>query len=649
MATDSTLGALPAWAQDIEMTVNSTKQFLLTGNVHDQYLLPMTSADGSTSMRKYETMSDALGSLLSPLGFEWMALWDPVHGFQLSSKVGAPDRRLEHAQNVLGVRIEDHPQYEEYAPLVDLIPAIRRMGLNRQQKGALVVNYASRLCLSLSQDQAQTHDRLFLNAEVLCHQPAFADGCSPVFWLANEPGDLPPWFVGGNSGLRTITVSTPDRALRKQAAEEVFLEGLPLGDGGTKTEAVEKFRSQTSGLPLRAMNDIWRLARDQGYSASQIDQAARAFRVGLRENHWLKPDLRIRVAAAEASLDAPATDEPSEVPEAKMDLKVFGQSHALKKSLDILKRSALGLASAHTAGNQTRPRGVMFFAGPTGVGKTQLAKAINNLIFESDEPLRFDMSEFSSEHAEARLLGAPPGYVGHEAGGELTKGIRERPFSVVLFDEIEKAHPRLLDKFLQILDDGRLTDGSGQTVYFSEAIIIFTSNLGMTVPKKDGGRNVLNENGTAVMVPRERPETFEELEEELKSAIKQHFVGALGRPELLNRIGEDNIIVFDYITREPAEQIFHESIDNVRRRVASELHCKLHIPADIESQLVEVALEDLSMGGRGIGTMVETSLVNPLARSLFSKDLENATGVELVDFNGDGSTNSPYEVEVRVI
>src|SRR5690606_1955709 len=115
----------------------------------------------------------------------------------------------------------------------------------------------------------------------------------------------------------------------------------------------------------------------------------------------------------------------------------------------------------------------------TGVGKTELAKALAEVLFGAEDAyIRFDMSEFSAEHSEARLIGAPPGYVGHSAGGELTNAVRERPFSVLLFDEIEKAHPRILDKFLQILDEGRLTDGSGSTVHFSESLIVFTSNLG---------------------------------------------------------------------------------------------------------------------------------------------------------------------------
>src|SRR5690606_35743133 len=154
--------------------------------------------------------------------------------------------------------------------------------------------------------------------------------------------------------------------------------------------------------------------------------------------------------------------------------------------LDILKRAVLGLSGARATRSASRPRGALFCAGPAGTGKTGPAKAVTRLIIGDESAyVRVDMSEVPGQGSGDRLIGAPPGYVGHEAGGELTNAVREDPFRVILFDEIEKAHPRILDKFLQILEDGRLTDGRGNTVHFSESILIFTSNLGMFVPGRD--------------------------------------------------------------------------------------------------------------------------------------------------------------------
>ena len=174
------------------------------------------------------------------------------------------------------------------------------------------------------------------------------------------------------------------------------------------------------------------------------------------------------------------------------------------------------------------------------------------LLIVGGDSVRFDMSEFSSEHADARLIGAPPGYVGHDAGGELVNAVRQRPFSVVLFDEIEKAHPRILDKFLQILDDGRLTDGRGDTVYFSEAVIVFTSNLGVYV-RDEHGEPALNVSPD---------DDHAEVSSKIHRAIENHFRFQLQRPELLNRIG-DNIVVFDFIREDLARRIMDKMLGNV--------------------------------------------------------------------------------------
>ena len=163
-----------------------------------------------------------------------------------------------------------------------------------------------------------------------------------------------------------------------------------------------------------------------------------------------------------------------------LEARIKGQGHALDKTLDILARSILGLSGAQSGAMHTRPRGALFLVGPTGVGKTELAKAVTELLFGDESAChRFDMSEFMEETSVSRLIGAPPGHQGHEKGGQLINAANRRPFSVFLFDEVEKAHPRVLDLFLQILDEGRLTDSRGSTAYFSEALIIFTSNIGI--------------------------------------------------------------------------------------------------------------------------------------------------------------------------
>jgi len=186
----------------------------------------------------------------------------------------------------------------------------------------------------------------------------------------------------------------------------------------------------------------------------------------------------------------------------------------------------------------------------------------------------------------------------------------------VLFDEIEKAHPRILDKFLQILEDGRLTDGRGDTAYFSESVLVFTSNLGIYVEDAQGNR-----------VQSVRPgDPYEKVEARVREAIGDYFKYRLSRPEILNRIG-DNIVVFNFITPDVAERIFDGMLNNVARRLFDEFRLRISLPAHVRTTLLARCTRDLSNGGRGIGNQLESAFINPLSRALFEHDLEGKESV----------------------
>jgi ATP-dependent Clp protease ATP-binding subunit ClpA len=277
--------------------------------------------------------------------------------------------------------------------------------------------------------------------------------------------------------------------------------------------------------------------------------------------------------------------------------------------------------------NPQRPKGSFLFVGPTGVGKTELTNVFTDYLFEGAAPVRFDMSEYQLQKSVDKLIGENA-----QDSGLLGRALRSVTSGTLLFDEIEKAHPRILDKFLQILEDGRLTDGRGGTVHFSEAIIVFTSNLGI-YKVDETGRRVQN---VAPGTP------YEELEVRVREEIVNHFTLTLNRPELLNRIG-DNVIVFDYISPEIGARLVDLYLQNVAHRVQKELGVPLTYSDSVRSKLTEIAVADLSLGGRGIGATLESSFVNPLARALFARNDDSlAANAVFVERDPDGI----WEVEL---
>lgn len=602
MALDLT----PRWLKDLARLLPIRSQYVISGNIRDSFLMPLPgeAPAGLTLV----PLLRALWETLRAQGVRYLLLFDPADGLRIYPN--------EPAVVELATQLHDLKAQEGAMPasLERLIEIMRRLVSSREARGGLIIDFASRLARSPDHLDAGEH-RFFIAAEKLSlsatpvlpreevaaaqagappPQPLY----NPVLWLVNRPQDLPSWFALDSERIAQLTVGRPDYEARQAAARlltPLFAGHAEASDEG-RAEFARRFADATEGLSLTALSDITQLARRQGITLAGVEDAVRCYKVGAVENPWRKDYLRQKILSARETLEE----------------RVKGQPQAVTKTVDILMRSVMGLTGAQARSSSGRPRGVLFFAGPTGVGKTELAKTLTQLIFGDEQAyLRFDMSEFAEEHSGARLLGAPPGYVGYEAGGELTDAIREKPFSVVLFDEIEKAHPRILDKFLQILEDGRLTDGRGDTAYFSEAIVVFTSNLGIYIQDAAGQR-----------VQNVRPgDDYATVETRVRNAIAEHFRFRLGRPEILNRIGE-NIVVFDFISPEVARQIFAGMLKNVVRRVREEHRLELKLTAEAEARLRALCIADLANGGRGIGNALESVFINPLARALFALDLE---------------------------
>ncbi len=589
----------PHWANELSRLISVRPQFVVSGNVRDVFL---TVSDDAV---RHWSLTECLLERLRQTGCECLFIWDPMDGIRLH-----PEESRERVASAIDMPLG--PEGATPVSLEDLPAWFRAVASAREIFCAFAVDYASRIT-NQAVGLGDGDFRFFAQAEKIAQEtlplrPAVAGGpapFNPIVWIANNVRDLPDWFVAGNEGIRTLTAALPDRETRATMAGSLAARFPDYGDlpEEEREKLVGQFADVTDGITLRSMLSIYTLSREQDLPLTKIADAVRLFKIGLPDNPWQKEYLGEKLARGEEIIGR----------------RLKGQQTAVRKSLGILVRSVMNLTGAQASSTGTRPRGVLFFAGPTGVGKTELAKALTQLVFGDEEAYRrFDMSEFSAEHTVARLVGAPPGYVGHDAGGELVNAVRERPFSVLLFDEIEKAHPRILDTFLQILDGGRLTDSRGETVYFSEAIIIFTSNLGMFVTDETGAR-VQN-------VDYETP--LEEVESRVREAISDHFRFQLQRPELLNRIG-DNVVVFDFIRAEAASQIFDMMLKNVLERVRRERGVELRFTPEAREHLRTACTSDMSFGGRGISNRMESLLVDPLSLALFEKGMDAAPGGEV--------------------
>ncbi|MDH3669353.1 MAG: AAA family ATPase [Paracoccaceae bacterium] len=597
--------ALPGWLQEFCTGMSVRPQFVVSGNIRDVFPVQF---GGKLNFLGFD---EALWTVLHERGYVALLRHDPIEGIRIHP--GA-DPAVKETLRAAGIELDSDPR-----DLKALAETLGRVTRATDLPIAMLVDYVSQLIGPAQALDLPARD-FFVACDKLAHgaEPLRAPGrppylsFNPIVWRVNRPHELPDWYTVSNEAIRPLVANLPDLEERHAMAQAVlpaFPDAAELGMG-ERNRALEQFTLETDGMTLRSMRAIVEFALVEGIGLRHISDAIRAYRIGTRRNPWKAAVMRGRIEDAERRL----TD------------RVKGQSHAVSKALDILVRTVMGLSGAQSSSRHARPRGVLFFAGPTGVGKTELAKAITELLFGDETAYhRFDMSEFTSENSESRLVGAPPGYAGHEEGGELVNAARARPFSVFLFDEIEKAHPRILDKFLQIIDEGRLTDGRGETVHFSESLIIFTSNIGIFGDDRQMNMS-LN------ILP---SDTYGEIEMKIVKAIREYFRFTLRRPELINRIGQ-NIVVFEFIRSDSAHEILSQMVQKILSAVYEDHGIEIEVLDHAMATIEELCTADLFDGGRGIGNRLESVFVNPLARVLFQRAPEPGK-VTVVGVEGQGS------------
>lgn len=596
----------PGWMQEFKRFQTLKSQFYLYGNVYDCYYFPVNynTAEIAEDMKwaRFNDLKLLLKLYLKNEGYEIISYFDVIDGIEVESPA---DENLGR-DNIVKFLVEHVPGAKSLLEskkisniekkVSDALTFFRLLVSNNKMLSAGIINYSSRFAgdpNNLAEDERRIFLKLLKSAQDARLFPE-KDGLRNILiFICDKLNDIPSWILLENPLTRGIEIRKPNKAERNRFMEVQMHRFYHEGEDVNAKELAGIFADLTEGFANQELENLISISNQEKIHVNNIQQVIDLFKYGTRENFW--EDLE---------------KEKIENAETELQKRVMGQDVAIRKSVEIIRRAKLGLHSIDMKRNKTRPKGVMFFAGPTGVGKTELAKSLASLIFnDEDAILRFDMSEYNESNSDTKLIGSPPGYVGYEEGGQLTSQVSARPFSIVLFDEIEKAHPVIFDKFLQILDDGRLTDGKGETVYFSESLIIFTSNLGVYT-EDEYGRRILNIN---------YEDSNEVTGRNILEEIRNFFNTKLNRPEILNRFG-DNFVVFDFIRPPVDKMILEKSLKTIQQNLKNQKNSDFRFDdAFLETFRTKYIADNLINGGRGINNRVETYIKNGIANFMYSQ------------------------------
>lgn len=602
------------------------RAIILHGDILDVYLSPRNNQD-------YVPIQPIVCTTLRARGFSDIILWDAFEGVknikpgrweELQKGMLSPDTRSKNADpqakpyDMGDVNLEEPQQNAQGSapPDVDDFLAVVHFYLTHrtQSRIAFVFDWSQYLFTSNASLSEEDRKRLLMLSKSISNAPlsfkSRAEMVTPdnlLVLITSKLETIPSVFYQGSACVKDIVVSAPGRPEREDFLNREHGKwNLSLNPMLSKSKFAD-FVDATDGFSIRDLIQLARLSQQISGDPLTPEKIVNLYRYGEQKSPWedLNHD-KLRTIAE------------------KLKERVKGQDYAVGKVKQAIIRAYSGLAGVQHSKKQRMPKGTLFFVGPTGVGKTELAKSLAEFLFGDEEAcIRFDMSEFNHEHSDQRLVGAPPGYVGYEEGGQLTNAVKKRPFSVLLFDEIEKAHQKILDKFLQILEDGRLTDGKGDTVSFAETVIIFTSNIGASdIQYTDASGNMKAE---------------DVVRQEFIHKVREHFTSELKRPELLNRIG-DNIVPFNFITSDDfLFAIARAKIKPVKETLKEKYGIVDVIFQDEQKAMTTILSSlDKSMGGRGVLNELVRTIIDPLALFIFENGTETS-GKRLVVFQPDDS------------
>jgi ATP-dependent Clp protease ATP-binding subunit ClpA len=596
---------MSTWLENLKTNFKNKEVVIVHGNVRDIYFEQKTSLIYNNLTNLFQTIAKT-----PAYQFRRLLIYDPV----------SPERETDLKNNTTS----ENKVVEAEQKLAKWTATYLT---NDQENSLAIVYYLDKLVAYNQSGYSDAEMKIILRLEKLI------ENITPnnrLVLVALRDTMIPVELYTSSPKVAVLPIPVPDKIDR-----DAFL----LRKLGIEYKNLDLLGGLSDGLFLKDLDNIIKsipveAGKIKQLSSVEIRQLINKYRIGDQEDQWQKLNYEKLAAAKEWFISTEG---------------VGGQDNAIQKVVDVMAIAKAGLAGL-ASGNTSKPKGVLFFAGPSGVGKTTIAKKLAKFLFGSEDNfIRFDMSEFADAHTESKLIGSPPGYVGYEKGGMLTGAVKEKPFSVVLFDEIEKAHPRIMDIFLQLIDEGRLTDSRGQTVFFTETVIIFTSNIGTRTKDNQGHENVLTNEIDGVKVEGTESEILTQIRklegispEKKSEMIQKHFIWAvrnyfaqeISRPELLNRIGND-IIPFNFINEPKIQKTIIMShcrrIKDDFEDVKKNSGFKLEYTPNLADFLINMYKNDISdSGGREITTVIKDTIIKPLAIPVLEAEDRGMTNIRFM-------------------
>lgn len=618
------------WLREIEIYYKLKSTFILEGDIFDKRA---SVEDGEIALLP---LNEALFLALKDLGYQTVIFFNHVDGFYNKYDPEAYDRFrkiVKDADRKQKSNSDDSLTCNSRnSKFGDATGIVRTAMANDTSPVAIVMDIASRYITSpssLQQDEQYFYSELLLattdykNPKI--NEESLERLNNLMFFVVDKANDVPVWFFLNNPNVKTLYLNEPDYRFREAFLNSYLddfygYDEFCAKDEREKKKLITSFVELTDGFKNVELIGLKEIMNQNHIPLDKVKNAITLFKYGIQENPWEDGRMLEKLKTLNDDIHK----------------RVQGQDICIRQVVDIVTRAVYGLSGITHSSVKSKPKGIMFFAGPTGTGKTETAKALAEILFGSeDKCIRFDMSEYSQSQSDQKLLGAPPGYVGYEEGGQLTNAVKKNPFSILLFDEIEKADKTVLDKFLQILEDGRMTDGKGETVYFSDTIIIFTSNLGITKTNRLTGekieRIVYDGKVKTNTASNTTIDSYEDFRKIIMEGIDEFFIHEAGRPEIKNRIG-DNFIVFEFINEETGRAIADKQVEKIRRNIRTEKEIFLSFEEIAMNELYEEVIKNLSQGGRGVGNTLEKILINPLARLLADNAIMNNAEIHVKHF-----------------